>query len=404
MPALAAFLAPVLALATPAAAADWPQYRGPNRDGRSPETGLARSWPAAGPPVLWRAALGNGYSGLAVARGRVYTQFGNGRDEYIVAFDAASGKELWRARTDADRDDGQGGGPRSTPTVEGGLAYALSAQGKLSAFDAATGARRWGSDLVREVGARVPQWGVSTSPLVEGNLLLVDAGGRPGHSLVALDKKSGKLAWAAETDQAGYSAPLTVAVDGVKQVLFFTGTSLVAVAPGDGRALWRVPWETSYDVNAAMPVFIPPDLVFISSGYDKGAQVLRVKRQGSGAAVEAVWRSRVMKNHFNSSVLVDGALYGFDDGTLKAIEARSGAERWKERGFAKGSLLYADGHLYVLSERGLLALVEATPEAYREKARFQLFEAKTWTMPSLADGRLFVRSEGELVALDVSGR
>jgi outer membrane protein assembly factor BamB len=384
-----------------AAAADWPQYRGPGRDGRSAETGLVSSWPTAGPRVVWRAALGNGYSGIAVAEGRVFTQFGNGRDEYAIAFDAATGKELWRARTDADRHDGQGSGPRSTPTVEGGTVYALSALGKLHAFAAGSGARRWTSDLVQEYGARVPQWGVSTSPLVEGDLLLVDAGGRAGHSLLALDKKTGKLAWASQTDQAGYSAPLAVTVDGQKQVLFFTGTSLVSVSPRDGKALWRVPWETSYDVNAAMPVFVPPDRVFISSGYDKGAQVLRVKRQGAGAAVEPVWRSRVMKNHFNSSVLVDGSLYGFDDGTLKSIDAASGEERWRARGFSKGSLLFADGHLWVLSERGLLALVEATPEAYREKARVQLFEARTWTMPSLADGRLFVRSEEELVALAV---
>ena len=386
-----------------AAPADWPQYRGPRRDGLSAETGLLAAWPAGGPKVLWRASLGNGYSGLAVAGGRVFTLFGNGRDEYAVAFDAASGKELWRARTDADRRDGQGSGPRSTPTVDGARVYALSALGKLHALDAASGARRWSVDLAAEYGARVPAWGVSTSPLVEGELLLVDAGGRAGHSLLALEKESGKLAWASETDQAGYSAPLAVTVDGVRQVLFFTGTSLVSVSPADGKAFWRVPWETGYDVNAAMPVFVPPDRVFISSGYDKGAQVLRIRRQGGGAAVEPVWRSRVMKNHFNSSVLVDGFLYGFDDGTFKCIEAASGEERWAQRGFAKGSLLAAGGHLWVLSERGLLALVEATPEAYREKARHQLFEAKTWTMPSLSDGRLFVRSEKELVALDVEG-
>ncbi len=386
---------------TPAAAEDWPQYRGPDQTGRSAESGLIDSWPAAGPPVLWRAALGDGYSGMSIADGRLFTMFGAGNDEYVIAFDAATGGELWRVRTDVNRRDSQGSGPRSTPTVDGDLVYVLGAGGKLDALRVADGTRAWRSDLVETFGAKVPRWGISTSPLTLGDLLLVDVGGRPGYSLVAFDKKTGEVRWHSETDRPGYSTPLAIAVGGVEQVLFFTGSSLVSVAAETGSVYWRYPWKTSYDVNAAMPVFVPPNRVFISTSYDKGAAMLEIDVAGGEVSTREIWRDRVMKNHFNSSVLVGEHLYGFDNGTLKCIEAATGEEVWAQRGFSKGSLLYADGSLLVLGERGLLASVQATPDGYREDARFQLFEAKTWTMPSLADGRLFVRSQEELVALDL---
>lgn len=394
-----ACLVAVAALATLARAEDWPQYRGAGRDGRSGEK-IAKAWPAGGPKVLWRSALGSGYSGIAVAAGKAYTLFGTGGDEVLAAYDAASGKEQWRVRVDRDRYDEMGSGPRSTPTVDGSMVYALGASGKLFAVDAETGAVRWKKDLVSEFEARVPQWGISTVPLAEGELLLVDVGGRRDCSLVAFEKATGKTRWTVETDKPGYSTPIALTFEGVRQVLFFTGSSLVSVAPATGKVYWRVPWQTSYGVNAATPVFVAPDKVFISSSYDKGAQVLRMKSQGDGVAVEPLWRSRVMKNHFNSSVLADGVLYGFDDATLKAIDPVSGEERWKARGYGKGSLLWADGHLVVLSDQGELALVEATPEAFREKARVGVIQGKTWTMPTLADGRLYVRSEKELVVLD----
>jgi len=397
-----AVLVPAL-LAQAGEAPDWPRYRGPKGDGISKETGLLKTWPASGPRVLWRARLGSGYSGMAVSGGRVFTLFGTGGSEFAIAFDAGTGKELWRARLDAERRDEMGGGPRATPTVDGGLVYVLGAEGKLAALEAATGKPRWRVDLVAEHGARVPQWGVSTSPVVEGGMLLVTSGGSNGRSLLALDKLTGKVIWTAESDVAGYSTPLVLHLAGTRQAIFFAGTSLISVSPQTGKRFWSVPWETSYDVNAAMPIFIAPDKIFISSSYDTGGLLLRVVAKGGKPAVETLWRNRVMKNHFNSSVYVAGHLYGFDDATLKCIEPVSAAERWKQRGFGKGSLLVADGHLWVLSEHGELVLVEVTPGGYHEKARARVFDAKTWTMPTLANKRLYVRSEGELVALDVAG-
>lgn len=392
------------ALTAPAGAEDWPRYRGARQDGTSSETGLLAAWPEEGPPEIWRVPLGDGYSGISVADDRVYTQFGADGDELAVSLDAGTGREIWRVRIDADRPDSQGGGPRSTPTVDDDLVYVLSARGKLAALKAANGGFVWRVDLVKEHGARVPQWGVSTSPLVEGDLLLIDAGGRNDRGLLALDKTTGELRWGSQSDPAGYSTPLAVTIGGVPQVLFFTARALVAVALDDGALLWRHPWRTSWDVNAAMPIFLPPDKVFLSSAYDTGAALLEVRRDDAGFEAGEVWRNRVMQNQFNSSVLVGDHLYGFSKSILKCVEVATGREMWAARGFGRGSLLYADGSLIVLGESGQLAKIEATPDDYREQARTRAFQTRTWTMPTLAEGRLYVRSELELAAFDLRPR
>ena len=389
--------------ATDAAKADWPQYRGPQRAGLSQETGLLKSWPAAGPKALWRVPLGDGYSGISLSGGRAFTMYSKGGEEFAGAFDAATGKEIWKVRIDAARRDDFGDGPRSTPTVDSQSVFAVGASGMLYALKADSGEKLWSKDLKVEFGAPVPQWGVSTSPLVEGDLLLLDAGAGKGKSLVALDKKTGATRWTAHSDRPGYSSPLAVTFQGVRQILSLAGTSLVSVAAADGKVLWSVPWETSYDVNAAMPVLIPPDKVFISSGYDKGGAVYRVKKEGEGFKAEEVWNNRVLKNHFNSSVHYGGYLYGFDDATLKCVDAGTGEEKWRQRGFQKGSLLIADGHLVILSEAGLLLLAEASPAAFKEEGRMQVLEGRTWTMPSLAGGRLYLRNQKEMVALSLEG-
>lgn len=403
-PAAAALLA-AAALALPAAApaADWPMFRGPGASGVSAETGLLAAWPAAGPSEVWRVPLGEGYSGLSVVGGRMYTLYGDAQDELVVALDASTGKELWRHRLDAKYIDGQGNGPRSTPAVEGGTVFAYGARAKLAALDAESGRLLWSQDLKKAFGARPPQWGVSASPRVWGDLLLVDAGGREGASIVALDKRSGVVKWTAGTDVQGYSTPLVIAVGGKDVAVFFTGSKIVGLDPAGGEIHWSLGWETSYDVNAAAPVFVPPNRVFLSSGYGVGAVMLEVTAKGGKTAATEVWRSKGMKNQFSTSIYHAGHLYGFDESILKCLDAATGEEKWKARGFGHGSLMLADGRLYVLSDRGTLALVEATPEAYKEVARFEPLDGKCWTMPSVAGGRLFVRNEKVVAAYDVAG-
>lgn len=386
------------------AGGDWPQWRGPNRDGISTETGLLKTWPASGPKVLWRAASGEGYAGISVANGRAYTMYSDGSQEVVVCLDAGTGKELWRYKASPAFRNDQGDGTRSTPTVDGDLVFTLSANGMLTALNAATGAKVWQHQIRDEFGGRVPTWGISTTPLVEGEKLIVDVGGKSGHSVIAFNKKNGSIIWKSETDIPGYSAPIAVNVNGVRQILIFTGSGLASFSPANGKRFWHFPWETSYDVNAATPVFIAPDKVFISSGYGVGGALLQISGSNGSSSVNQVWKSREMKNHFSSSILYQNHLYGFDDAFLTCLDVATGKPKWQQRGFQKGSLLFADGHLIVLGERGLLALVEASPEGYKEKAQFQVLQGKCWTMPTLANGKLYVRNQREMLCLEVAGK
>ena len=381
---------------------DWPQWRGPNRDGISKETGILKSWPEGGPKVLWSAPSGDGYSGISVTNGKLYTMYGQGSDEIAICLDAASGAELWRFKMGSKYTNQWGHGPRATPTVDGNLVFVLSGKGKLFALNATKGTEVWGHDLHNEYGGKIPTWGVSTSPLVEGNMLIVDVGGKDGHGLVAFNKKDGKVIWKSNSGIPGYSAPIAVTVNGTRQILSFAGKALVSVSPKDGKQYWHYSWVTSYDVNAATPVFIKPDKVFISSGNNKGAAVLKMKAANGTVEVEALWKSRIMRNFFSSSILVGDHLYGFDEGTLRCVNVNTHESKWAKRGFSKGSLMYADGHLIVLSEKGLLVLVEATPEAFVQKASAQVLKGRCWTVPTLVNGMLYVRNQKDMLCLDLS--
>ena len=379
----------------------WPGFRGPQGDGRSAETGLLATWPAGGPEKLWQVAIGGGFSGVAAVDGRLFTLYGRSGRELVVGLDAATGKGLWHVDLDQERRDRFGDGPRSTPLVDGGLVYAVSALGQLKAVTADSGETVWGCDLRRELGARVPEWGVSASPIVEGDLLLFNVGGKPGHAVVAFDKLTGKVAWSAETDLPGYALPVAFTAGGKRQAVFFTGSNVLALDPATGETLWKEPWKTAYDINAATPIFITPDKLFVSSGYDTGAALFRIAAAGDRLSASEVWRTRGMKNQFSSSVYHDGYIYGFDNKSFKCIDAATGLDRWRKGSLGHGSLIYADGRLFVLSEGGELLLVEATPAAYKEKASFRVADAKHWTAPTLYDGKLYVRNERDLFCFKV---
>lgn len=407
-------LGTLLLLAVPPAAADdWPQWLGPQRNGVSSETELLLQWPEDGLEVVWRQPLGKGFSAVSVADGRLYTMYADtSNGEYAVCLNAGDGDELWRVRTGEYYRETQGGdGPRSTPTVDGDVVYVLGAAGRLLALRAASGDLLWQKDLAAEFGSKAPRWGFSTSPLVEGDLLLVEVGGVDGNfvvdmiidrtleaTAVALDKHTGRTVWTALDDKMSYSSPVAFTAASQRQVAFLNAYALVGLAVDDGSVLWRFPWKTRWDVSAATPVFMPPDRIFISAG-SNGA-VVRVTASG----VEEVWKSSKMKNHFGTTVHLDGHLYGFDNAILKCLDAGDGEVKWQTRGYAKGTLIAAGGHLIVLGEQGNLGLVEANPEAFVEKANVELMHGRCWTVPSLADGILYVRDESEIVAVDLGGR
>ena len=390
----------ILLTALPVLAGDWPRFRGAKQDGISPETGLPRTWPEGGPRVVWKRAIGEGYSGMSVADERLYTQDSDEKTEFVLALDAATGKEIWRVPIGDKLVDPMGNGPRGTPTVDDKTIYALGSMGRLAALQAEDGKILWTVELTHTFGAKRPTWGYSGSPLIDGDLLVLEVGGTEKRGIVAFEKATGKVRWGAKEGDAAYSTPVLMTIGGIRQYVTArrAGPETVSLLP-DGTLHWTHPGPPTVIVS---PLFIPPDKVYVSAGDDGGAILFRVKTEGGKATTEELWKTRGMKNHFHHAVLVDEHLYGFDNATFKCISVATGEQTWAQRGLGKGSLLAtADGLLIVLSDRGKLLLVEATPESYKELASFQAMEGKAWTSPTLAHGKVYLRDEDEMIALDL---
>ena len=380
---------------------DWPQWRGPKQDGISAETGLLAQWPEKGPAELWRVPLGNGFSAVSVVGQTAYTLFGSSAGEFAAAFRTADGKTVWKTRLgDLLKNDSYGDGPRATPTVDSRRVYALSGKGVLQCLDALDGHAVWGCDLLEQFTGQPPEYGFAASPVVMGDMLVVVTGARNGKSLVAFDKANGKVLWTALNDKIGYSTPRPVTIDGVSQIIVLMGEALVSVAPSDGKEYWRQEWKTELDANVATPV-ISGNRMFISTGYSTGCALFELSAKGGKPAIEKLWANKEMKNYFATSLLVDGYLYGFDNNKLTCLDFRTGKTRWKTGGFNRGSLVAADGKLIIYSDQGLLALAEISPDSYKELARFKFCDERTWTVPTLCGGRLFLRNEKELACLKV---
>ncbi|HXX94038.1 MAG TPA: PQQ-binding-like beta-propeller repeat protein [Planctomycetota bacterium] len=385
--------------ALPARADDWPQWRGPRHDGISSETGWLDRWPAEGPRILWKAEVGTGFASFAVSKGRVFTMGNSGDSDTVTCLDADSGRGLWSHAYPADVDPNLfEGGPTATPTVDGDRVYTLGRKGEMFAFEAATGKIAWSKNVQKETGAAIPSWGFSGSPLVQGDLLILNV----GEAGLALEKATGRVAWKSGPRESGYSTPLPLRRGDQWLVLLGSAKSYLAVDAKTGQEAWNVRWNTQYGVNAADPV-VEGERVFISSGYGKGAALLTL-----GAAEPAVsWQSKVMKNQMNPCVLLSGHVYGVDgnerDGTqLKCVELATGSERWTQALTGSGSVLAADGKLIVLAGDGELFVAPASPEGFRPTARARILEGKCWTVPVLSNGRIYARNaEGRVVCLDV---
>jgi outer membrane protein assembly factor BamB len=386
-------------LAIGQSAANWPQWRGPNRDGISKETGLLREWPADGPTLVWKASgAGRGYSSLSIANGKLYTMGVRGNREFVIAFDIATGKEAWATAHGAVFENDRGDGPRGTPTIDGDRVYALGGSGDLSALDARTGKIIWTKNILKEFGGSNIQWGISESPLILGNKVLVNAGG-PGASMVALNKADGALIWKSQSDEAGYSSAIPLEVNGATQVVFFTAARAVGLDANSGRLLWDYAHPSNRTANVATPI-ARGNRVFISSDYGTGGGVVEIKPDNKA---QEIWFTKDMRNHHSSSVLVGDYLYGFSSSILTAIKFDTGEIAWRDRSVGKGSLVYADGNLYCFSENGVVGLVEATPTGYKEKGRFRIQQGSlpTWTHPVVAGGRLYLRDQDTIYAFDV---
>src|SRR4030095_9487483 len=302
---------------------EWPQWRGPNRDGISTETGLLKQWPAGGPPLVWKAkGAGRGYSSMAISGGRLFTMGVRGDKEYLIAFDVATGEEVWGTpQREVYRDD-RGDGPRGTPTIDGNKGYALGANGDLSCFDTTTGRLLWTMNVLKKFGGSNINWGISESPLVLGEKVLINPGG-PGASIVALNKKDGSVIWKSQSEPAGYSSAINVEAGGVNQVVFFTSRRAGGLDVRDGKLLWQYERPANDTANVATPI-ARANRVFISSDYGVGGGLVEIKATGDGFRADEVYFTKEMRNHHSSSVLVGDYLYGFSSSILTAMRFDTG--------------------------------------------------------------------------------
>ena len=383
-------------------AEDWPQWRGPARDGRSAETGLAKKWPVGGPPLLWEAEiLGEGYSSFAIANGRLYTQGQKKGQQFVIALDAASGKTIWEAANGDTYADGRGGGPRGAPTLDNGRVYALGSSGNLVCLEADTGKQVWDVNILSKYGGRNIRWGLSESPLIDGEKIVVSPGGR-GAGVVALNKSDGALIWKSESDEAGYSSAVLAEVGGVRMYVLLTGDAAIGLKADSGELLWRYSNVANGTANVATPI-VKGNHVFVSSDYGTGGALLKLSRDGNGVRADEVYFSREMRNHYSSSVLVGDYLYGFSSRIFTAMNFMTGEVGWKDRSVGKGQVIFADGNLYLQGEDGVVGLVTPDPTRYRETSRFEIGRGNypTWTLPVIADGRLYIRDQKLLRCYDV---
>jgi outer membrane protein assembly factor BamB len=400
-------LSPLLAAPEPRATG-WPQFLGPTRDGVSTETGLLKTWPKEGPSIVWEREVGAGYSGVVVS-GEHLIVFHQQKDEEVVeALEAATGKPVWKFHYETHYHDmyGKGDGPRSTPLIADDRVVALGAEGRLHCLDLKTGKKLWEHSLVDEYHPPQAFFGVGTSPLVEGDRILVNVGGKDA-GIVAFNLADGKEVWKATDQEASYSSPVAATIDGVRHVFFFTRDGLVSLDPKDGAERFRKRWRSrlSASVNAATPI-IADDHIFLSASYGTGAIVLRVKKD----KIDEVWKGdNSLSNHYETSIYHDGFLFGIDGrqeqgAQLRCVEFKTGKVRWTQEGFGCASLLFADGRIIALSEDGDLVSFEPNADGYLEKARAHVLGKPCRAPLALANGKLYGRDTKKLVCWNLKSQ
>ena len=390
-----------------AAGTDWPQWRGPNRDGVSAETGLLKQWPPGGPPVVWTATgLGNGYGSVAVQGDRVFVQGTAGASSAVFCLRRQDGGKVWSRALGRSLDQDKGGGPRGTPTVDGDVLFALSEAGDLACLRVSDGGVVWARNILADFDGRNPTWLISESPLVDGAHVVVTPGGR-GAGLVALDRKTGKTVWTTKdlSETAGYSSVIAADIQGVRTLITLTSASAVGVRASDGKLMWRYEKAANDTANITTPV-LAGSRVFVTSAYNTGGALLQLRAENGGVRADEVYFTRDLMNHHGGVVFVNGYLYGYSNAILTCLEAATGKVQWRDRSVGKGSLTYADGRLYVLGESDTVGLVDASPAGYVERGRFQIADQgwPSWAHPVVAGGRLYLRNQGVIAVHDVSAR
>ncbi len=380
---------------------DYPQFLGPNRNATLNGIRLARDWATRPPRLVWRQPIGEGWSAFAVVGDSAITQVQEGEKEKVVCYELKTGKLKWshsdRARFEVVP---AGTGPRATPTIVGDRVYTLGATGLLNCLDFATGKSIWSTDIIRDNKSKVPDWGVSGSPLVINDSVIVSAGGMEGKSLVAYHKLTGKISWSGGNDSAGYSSPQLRTLAGAPQILIFNYKSVVSHDPNTGAVLWRYPWPSAESV--AQPVQLPNDYLLVSSGYGIGSKLLRIQRDvDRKLGANLVWESRGLKAKFTNVVYKDDYIYGLDDGILVCLNISDGKRAWKRGRYGHGQIILVDDLLLIQAESGDVVLLEANPTSHVELGRFSALMGRTWNNPTFAAPYLLVRNDREAACYEL---
>lgn len=421
----------VLLVAVPAFAADpggfdWPQWRGPERTGVSQETGLLKEWPEGGPKLLWKATgLGEGYSTPSVSAGRIYLLGTQGTDEYMICLNEKDGSRVWDVKV--GQKTGGYAAPKSTPTIDDGHAYAVSSDGNLVCVAIDKGTIRWQKNMRTEFGGKPGGWAYTESPLIDGDRVIATPGGDTA-AVVTLNKNTGGVIWKApvrgitrkpapenprrkgrpgpDYSQAGYSSVVRAEIGGVKQYVQFLSGGVIGVRAADGKLLWHYEEPANTTANCSTPI-VRDDLVFAASAYGNGGGQAKIVKTDNGFKAEPQYFLNRFQNHHGGVILVKDHLYGTSNTSLLCVDFKTGKIAWDDRSVGKGSLTYADGHLYVRSEKGKMALVEANPKKYVEKGRFEQpdrSERQAWPHPVVANGKLYLRDWDILLCYDVKSK
>ncbi len=380
---------------------DYPEYRGPNRDGVITPAAHHLPWPPDGPRLLWDKLVGTGLGSVSVVDDRIYTLEQRGGDEAVTCFDLSTGNEVWAYRYRALFEEGMGGpGPRSTPTFAEGKLFALGATGILNCLNPISGDLIWTRDILKDARAKNLHWGMAGSPLVNGGRVYVSPGG-PQASVIAYSTESGEVLWKGGSHAAGYASPAVGTINGQQQLIVFDGDGLSAYDPSSGNELWHYPWETDFGVNAAQPIILQNNQIFLSSGYGKGCALLQIKNQNGGFSVEPVWTNKNLKMKFNSAVRLDNFIFGPDNKIFTCLDLATGERKWRKGRYGECHVLLVAPYLLIQCEDGDLALVEASGDEWTEVSRVPALDRRTVQPPVIAQGKLIIRNDRRMRCYDL---
>jgi outer membrane protein assembly factor BamB len=391
------------------AQSDWSQWGGPSRNFTTNSKGLASSWPSTGPKRLWSRPLGPGHSSILASGDTLYTMYNQGEQEVVIALAADTGKTVWEYKYDAPSPAGMdyefGVGPHSTPLLVGDLLYTVGATGKLFALDKKTGKVAWAHDLWTDYGGTKRGRGYSCSPIAYKNTVILTLGG-PGQALIAFNQKDGTVAWKNQTLDMSPSSPIIVNVDGQDQLIAFLGKVVAGIDPNNGNLLWSHPHVTEWGLNISTPVWGNDNLLFISSAYSGGSRVLKLTQKDGKTTVEELWFHRRMRLHHSTAIRIGDYVYGssgdFGPAFLAAVNVKTGEIAYQDRSFPKSNLLLAEGKLIILDEDGNLALATATPTELKVISKVSVMQHLAWTAPTLVGTKLYLRDRHTIMALDLS--